>query len=776
MRSRTAQSVVSPASAGNGGRSGGPVRAVPPSPPVSHEVPVTMPGTAARSSTTRRALVCALLGCALVTVAPLASGSPAPAASAPAAREITALVGLNQASALAFDSAGDLFIANSGNNTVTVLPRTTGSVFGQPVVAGRMAALVMPAGLLDRPAALAFDSAGDLFIANNSGPDSGTTDSLTVLPRGTGTVFGQPVTADQAAMLTASTGLDGPDGMAFDAAGDLFVANYGYSGDASVTVVPRATGTVFGQLVTADQATTLTAASASQQLDDPMSLAFDSAGDLFIANGNYNDSSITVVPRATGTVFGQPVTAGTATRLLAAGSITPLALAFDAAGDLFISGFVGQTSASGTDAPGSGVILVPHLTGMVLSQPVTADRSARLTAASGLDNPDGMAFDAAGNLFVLNGGNGTVGVVPLATGTVFGQPVTASKAAMLTAASALDGAQGLAFDAGGDLFIANAGNNTVTILPGKTGTLFGQRVTAGRATVLTAASGLTNPDGLSLDASGNLYIDNHIPRGTVTVVPRATGKIFGQPVRADRATVLAAATGLIYPDALAFDAAGDLFVLNANATVTVVPLASGRMFGQRVTADSAAVLSAFAGRLVDPTSIAVDTTGDLFVADGDGGPNVNYSRGEDTLIVLPRSSRKLFGQPVTAGTATALRPAQGLPLTPSTGLLDNPRGVAFDPAGDLFIANAGDDSVTVLPDETGRIYGQPMTAGSAVTLTAASGLNQPDGLAFDPTGDLFVEDNWPSVHEVVRPVLTTVGTATTASVPTTSTTARSSRA
>lgn len=72
-------------------------------------------------------------------------------------------------------------------------------------------------------------------------------------------------------------------------------------------------------------------------------------------------------------------------------------------------------------------------------------------ASSGLDIPTGLALDSGGNLYVANGGNNTIEEFnSSASGSVFA-----------TASSGLNFPIGLAFDTRGDLFVANSGNNTI---------------------------------------------------------------------------------------------------------------------------------------------------------------------------------------------------------------------------------------------------------------------------------------------------------------------------
>ncbi len=145
------------------------------------------------------------------------------------------------------------------------------------------------------------------------------------------------------------------------------------------------------------------------------------------------------------------------------------------------------------------------------------------TFASGFSDPQGLAFDAAGNLYVANDGNNTVSKVTPA-------------GVVSTFASGFNGPDGLAFDAAGNLYVANENGNTVS------------KVTPA-GVVSTFASGFNLPSSLAFDAVGNLYVTNI---GTVSkVTPAGVVSTF--------------ASGLSGPTGLAFDPAGNLYVSNGNS-------------------------------------------------------------------------------------------------------------------------------------------------------------------------------------------------------------------
>ncbi len=185
--------------------------------------------------------------------------------------------GLNYPLGLAFDSNGNLYVANAGNNTIEEFNSSgDGTVFASTG--------------LSYPAALTFDSSGNLFVANDG---NNTIEEFN--SSGTGSVF-----------ATAVSGLDYPAGLAFDNAGNLYVANYD---NTILKFSTNGTASVF----------------ATAGLDNPGGIAFDSSGNLYVAN--YADGSIQKFNSSgQGSIF-------TSTNLLS----LPIDLAFDSSGNLYVA-------------------------------------------------------------------------------------------------------------------------------------------------------------------------------------------------------------------------------------------------------------------------------------------------------------------------------------------------------------------------------------------------------------------------------------------------------
>jgi hypothetical protein len=293
------------------------------------------------------------------------------------------------------------------------------------------------------------------------------------------------------------TGLSVPYALAFDGAGNLYVANY----DAN-TVSKFAPGAT-------------TASATLTGLGGPSALAFDGTGNLFVASSNANTVS----------KFAPGATTASATLTGLSG---PYALAFDGAGNLYVANYNDTTVSK--FAPGA----------------TTA--SATLT---GLSGPDGLAFDGAGNLYVANYTANTV--------SKFAPGATTASATL----TGLSGPYALAFDGAGNLHVANYDGTTVS------------KFAPGATTASATLTGLNAPSALFFDGAGNLYVANYSDSTVSKFAPGAT-------------TASATLTGLSGPTALAFDGAGNLHVANYDGT-TVSKFATA--FTISVSADSGLVTS-----------------------------------------------------------------------------------------------------------------------------------------------------------------------------------------
>ena len=193
---------------------------------------------------------------------------------------------------------------------------------------------------------------------------------------------------------------------------------------------------------------------ATNGLNSPVGLAFDSAGNLYV--GKYNSDIVEKFD-----------TNGNSSVFTTTGLSAPLGLTFDSAGFLYVANW-GNNTIEKFDTNGNGSLFA--------------------NGASGLDAPIGLIFDSAGNLYVANWVGNTIEKFDTnGNGSVF-------------ASSGLNGPQGLAFDSAGNLYVANSGGGNQET-PGS-GSI--EKFTPdGIGSVF--ASGLYFPFGLAFDSAGNLY-------------------------------------------------------------------------------------------------------------------------------------------------------------------------------------------------------------------------------------------------------------------------------
>jgi pectinesterase len=208
---------------------------------------------------------------------------------------------------------------------------------------------------------------------------------------------------------------------------------------------------------------------------------------------------------------------------------------------------------------------------------------------------------------------------------------------------------------------------------------------AGNDTRVQAVVGLAPPTDLAIGVGALLLPASGAFAQNMFVGSYGSNSVVEIPTSGPQSTF---ATGMNYPNALAFNSSGDLFVANWFAG-TILEYGPGG--GTPTT---------FASDLTDPTSLAFDSEGDLFVACQD-----------NTILKYAAGG----GSPTSFGSG-----------------LNSPYALAFNSVGDLFVANAAGDV-------TGAGYIQEFTPGGAPT-TVATGLSTPNGLAFNTIGDLFITE------------------------------------
>jgi sugar lactone lactonase YvrE len=731
---------------------------------------------------------------------------------------------------VAVDSAGNIYVADAGNDTIRKVS-PGGTVTTLAGFSGIPGSLDGPTSesWFNNPHGLAIDQSDNIYVADygNGTIRKISSDQMVTTVAGSAGDFGSiDGSADVARFgvcwtYYGSTYCDGPEGIAVDVAGNLYVTD-----PKNNTIRKIATNGVVSTVAgLAGNAGSADGIGAAARFNQPEGIAVDSAGNLFVADSNSGtvrnvtaNGTVTTLAGAAGTTgnggIGFQVPPGAVGSGSACRFRVPYGIAVDAAGDLYlvdswdntvrkgrqvnytpytfttIAGNAGTGSADGTGnqarfnqpwglaADRGGNVYVSDYNNFTIRKISTAGIVTTLAGAPGISGnsdgtgnnglfggcgsdfffgtfcrgPQGVAVDTAGNVYVADAPNQTIrkvtpsGVVttlaglPLndlawPSGSVFPPNIGATDGQGTAARFA--GPSGLAADAFGNVFVADTGNHLIRkITPdGWVTTWAGMALTAGSIDGTNSTARFNYPEGVAADRTGNVYVadtGNHTirkitPAGVVTT-------LAGSPGKSGSADGVGSAASFNGPWGLTLDDAGNIYVADTGndmirkitpaGLVTTLAGCSNCPSGSADGAGSAA-------RFNNPNGIGVDGNGNIYVAD-------EYNN----------SIRKVTPAGVVTTLAGLAAPdystnADGIG---STAWFSNPYGVAADNSGNVYVADADNNSirkitptgvVTTLAGTTGK-------SGSADGTNNTALFSEPGGVAVDSTGNIYVADTYNS--------------------------------
>jgi len=383
---------------------------------------------------------------------------------------------------------------------------------------------------------------------------------------------------------------------------------------------------------------------------------------------------------------------------------------------------------------------------------------------------------AGGTLDLTGGGSGGSGVVVPANITTVAGTGTAGNmgdGAGPARAADLNFPGGVAVDASGQhLFIADSNNNVVEEVDLEMGTITtvaggGSNASLTQAGLLANQAELADPSDVAVDSSGDLFIadtGNNVIREVIPVNGFYTNAtittVAGNGPNIPLATPMPANQAeLAGPASVAVDNLGDLFIADTgNNLVEEVNIAMGTIMtvaGTGTAAYGGVNGPATQAELNEPAGVAVDQSGDLYIADGDNavvrevmpGPDGQLADGNITTIAGINGG---FGEAGNNGQATA-------------ATLNFPAGLALDSSGHyLFIADGEGNVVREVDLTTGVITafaggGSPSSGIGDNGPPTAAVLNAPTGISVDAPGNVYIADTF---EQVIREVMPASGPAT----------------
>jgi sugar lactone lactonase YvrE len=622
----------------------------------------------------------------------------------------TALVGPG---GVAVSSDGTVYVTDSGahgtaNGRVVRITPASQVSGTTAVIAGTAAVLGVT---VTTPNAVVVDSLGNLYIA-----DIGGHQVLKVT---------NPETTPTAAAVSYGTGQENPTALAVDSSNNLYIADAGQN---AVFVAGTTTKLASGQT-------------------GPVGLAVDSAGNVYFA-----DKSDVVFKYTKSTALRSQLLTGFS--FASAPTNVPIGMGFDPAGNLYILD--------------SGA-------GKLHEYNPSATANTTQIPFSNITTAGSLAVSTAGNIFLSNHSGNAVDELFYNNNPVnFGAIAAATNSAKVTVNDYFSVAESnVAFyesvlgDSTGE-FVAPGTNpclntpknnptgvtagtqcsfqfyvNYLSNTPGLRRGVFGLTdankdifaipaigisqigrlaLYPGNQTILTPpAGGFFEPQGLAITGnSGTLFVADEGGNLSVTPPTFNNGAVYqyaqgtGSPTKVGPTFPLWSA-----PTSLALNSAGNLYVADYNGTVTVVP-SPWTGAGANLTFPTGATLT-------HPMALAFDPSGDLYI--GDMGPGGVSATAQNPGYIIK--------VPANGGPAVKLNyQVSGVPVV-------FPQALVTDTAGNLYIADGGDGST-----DMGGLVVVPVNGTAPFLLPSdgyqpfGAGLSQPAGLSFDAAGDLYVLDGY----------------------------------
>ena len=678
------------------------------------------------------------------------------------------------------------------------------------------------------PASVVIDGLGNTYIA-----DSWSSRILEVSAAGTVTIVAgngsSGYSGDGGPATSAS--LDTPLGVAVDSSGNIFIADTGNALIREVTASNGTIQTVAGSASLGAGYSGDGGPATSSQLNFPAGIYLDSFGDIFIADAV--NSAIREVVASTGniqTVAGTP-TVDCADPTTACGDNAPATSAqldlpegvfVDANGIIYIADtYTARVRVVNTTAAAITVATVTIAPGNIATiagayyqtnggtscaayvnpnppNPALPALSAQLCA------PTGVSADSAGDIFINDSYNSVVDEIPASSAnltTVAGNGTAGfSGDTGLATAAQLNTPNNIFLDSTGDIYIADTNNFVIREVAASTSdinTVVGNNTQGDSGDGGLATNAQINiPEGLFLDSTGDIFIADSF-NSVVREVVAASGNIqtvagnpktpctvgsANYPACGDAGAALTAQFNS--PSSIAVDAAGDIYIADPFINrIRIVTASTGNVTNFAGSPSNTACVpasystcgdggAATSATLFQPFAVALDSTGNLFIADTDDHTIRVVNNGTAALVlagvtIAPGAIATIAGNATQCSSASAPCGDGGASTSAN---LNFPNSVFVDSSENVYIADSGDNRIRVVNTSAASTTIATVTVpAGAIATVAGTGLegysgdgaaalsatlSSPSGLFVDSSGNIYVSD---TANYVTREVVASTG-------------------
>ena len=571
----------------------------------------------------------------------------------------------NFPSGVALDAAGNIYTADTYNNTIRKVT-AAGIVTTTAGLAGASGSSdgTTLAARFNLPAGIAVDSAGTIYLADTFNHTirkltaAGVVSTLAGATRQTGSTDG----------VGTAARFQFPGSVAVDAAGNVYVADTFNHTIRKIT----AAGVVSTLAGLAGQGFSVDGTGSAARFNFPYGIALGSGGVLLVADTFNNTIRRVTAAGVVSTLAGNSaLPAGSSDGTGAAARFNaPQAVAVDPAGNTYVADTENQTIRKIT---ASGVVTTFAGTASIAGG---ADGTA---SAAQFSRPSGLSVDANGVIYVADYSNHTIRKITATrvVTTIAGAAPLSGSVDGTGAAARFNTTGGVAIDVGGNVYVADQENHTIRKITavGLVTTMAGGAGQRGSADGVGTAARFDTPIAVAVDAAGSVYVADNAnstirkvsAAGVVTTLAGSAGSVNGSVDGTGAQASFSSPTGI------ALDLAGNLFVADRSGQVIrkvtpggVVTTVAGSG-DQRGSADGIGA----AARFLRPHGIAVDLANNLYVSE-EGNLTIRKITAAGVVTTLAGSTGQAGS---TDGAGAAAR-------------FQSPFSMTVDQAGNLLVGDA----------------------------------------------------------------------------------------